>query len=90
MESRTDTGNRTLTVPFGLFHISFRLNSSTRASSGVIVAHLMPTLYLRIALAASIVTWSFVYANSKLAHDGTLNLEQSSPDLDIPVPDQSI
>lgn len=32
-------------VPLGLFHIFFRLNSSTRASSGVIVAHLMPTLY---------------------------------------------
>jgi hypothetical protein len=49
------------TVPFGLRHISFRLNSSTRASSGVIVAHLIPTLCLRIAFAASMVTWSFVW-----------------------------
>ncbi len=47
-------------VPFGLFHISFSLNSFTRASSGVIVAHLMPTLCLRIASAASTVTLSFV------------------------------
>ena len=30
-------------VPFGLLHIFFSLNSFTRASSGVIVAHLMPT-----------------------------------------------
>ena len=30
-------------VPFGDFHIFFRPNSSTRASSGVIVAHLTPT-----------------------------------------------
>lgn len=36
---------RERTVPFGLFHISLSLNSSTRASSGVIVAHLIPTLY---------------------------------------------
>ncbi len=43
-------------VPFGDFHISFRLNSLTRASSGVIVAHLTPTPCLRIAWAASIVT----------------------------------
>lgn len=34
---------------------------STRASSGVMVAHLMPTLYFLIASAASIVTWSFVW-----------------------------
>ena len=32
-------------VPFGLFHICFSLNSSTRASSGVMVAHLIPTPY---------------------------------------------
>jgi len=42
-----------LMVPFGLFHIFLRLNSSTLASSGVIVAHLMPTPYFLIALAAS-------------------------------------
>ena len=32
-----------LTVPFGLFHICLSLNSSTRASSGVMVAHFTPT-----------------------------------------------
>jgi len=32
-----------LIVPFGDFHIFFNLNSSTRASSGVMVAHLIPT-----------------------------------------------
>ncbi len=30
-------------VPFGERHIFFRPNSSTRASSGVMVAHLTPT-----------------------------------------------
>ena len=48
-------------VPLGLFHISLSLNSFTRASSGVIVAHLMPTLCFRIASAASTVTLSLVY-----------------------------
>ena len=47
-------------VPFGLFHIFFRPNSSTRASSGVIVAHLTPTPCFWMAWAASIVTWSSV------------------------------
>ena len=47
-------------VPFGLFHIFFRPNSSTRASSGVIVAHLTATPYFLVALAESIVTWSSV------------------------------
>ena len=47
-------------VPFGLFHIFFRPNSSTRASSGVIVAHFTPTPCCLVALAASIVTWSLV------------------------------
>lgn len=45
---------------------SKKLNSpSTRASSGVIVAHLMPTLYFLIASAESIVTWSLVYSIQK-------------------------
>lgn len=48
------------TVPLGERHICFRLNSSTRASSGVMVAHLIPTLCLRIASADSTVTWSLV------------------------------
>ena len=43
-------------VPFGLLHISFRWNSLTRASSGVMVAHLTPTPAALIACAASIVT----------------------------------
>ena len=43
-------------VPFGLRHIFFSLNSVTRASSGVIVAHFTPTPYCLMALAASIVT----------------------------------
>ena len=47
-------------VPFGDFHISLRLNSFTRASSGVMVAHLTPTPTFLMALAASTVTWSLV------------------------------
>ena len=47
-------------VPLGDFHISLRPNSSTRASSGVIVAHLTPTPCFLIALAASMVIWSSV------------------------------
>ena len=47
-------------VPLGDFHIFFRPNSVTRASSGVIVAHLTPTPRALIAFAASMVTWSSV------------------------------
>ncbi len=47
-------------VPLGLFHICFRPNSLTRASSGVMVAHLTATPYFFVALAESIVTWSLV------------------------------
>ncbi len=43
-------------VPFGLRHMRLSLNSLTRASSGVIVAHLTPTPYCLMASAASIVT----------------------------------
>lgn len=50
-------------MPLGLLHISLSLNSLTRSSSGVIVAHLMPTLYFKIALAASTVTLSFVWVD---------------------------
>ncbi|RUS21239.1 hypothetical protein BC937DRAFT_93262 [Endogone sp. FLAS-F59071] len=52
-------------VPLGDLHICLSLNSSTRASSGVMVAHLMPTLYFLIASAASIVTRSSVYRGRK-------------------------
>ena len=47
-------------VPLGDRHISLRPNSFTRASSGVMVAHLTATPYFLVALAASIVTWSLV------------------------------
>jgi len=45
-----------LIVPLGDFHICFKLNSLTLASSGVIVAHLIPTLQAKIALPQSMVT----------------------------------
>ena len=47
-------------VPLGDFHMSFRPNSFTRASSGVMVAHLTATPYFSVALAASMVIWSSV------------------------------
>ena len=43
-------------VPFGDSHIFLSLNSSTRASSGVMVAHFTPTPCLRMASAESMVT----------------------------------
>ena len=59
--SRNTTPPRMLRiVPFGDRHIFFRSNSSTLASSGVIVAHLTPTPYCLVAFAASIVIWSSV------------------------------
>src|ERR1700722_9939106 len=48
--------------------IFFNLNSSILASSGVMVAHLMPTPYLRMASAASLVTSSSVWSLFKVAH----------------------
>jgi hypothetical protein len=44
-------------VPLGDFHIDLRLNSFTRPSSGVMVAHFTPTPCCLIALAASMVTY---------------------------------
>ena len=59
--SRNTTPPRMLRiVPLGERHIFFRPNSSTRASSGVMVAHFTPTPYCLMALAESIVTWSSV------------------------------
>jgi len=59
--SRKTTPPRMLRiVPLGDRHIFLRPNSSTRASSGVMVAHLTPTPCSRMALAASTVTWSSV------------------------------
>ena len=43
-------------VPLGDFHICFSLNSFTRPSSGVMVAHLTPTPWRLIASAESMVT----------------------------------
>jgi len=47
-------------VPLGLFHIFLRAYSTTRSWLGVIVAHLTPTPYRRMASAASAVTRSSV------------------------------
>ncbi len=47
-------------VPLGERYMRERPNSSTRASSGVMVAHLTPTPNSLMALAASTVTWSSV------------------------------
>ena len=59
--SRNTTPPRMLRiVPLGERHIRLSPNSATRASSGVIVAHLTPTPYFLIAYAASTVTWSSV------------------------------
>ena len=59
--SRKTTPPRMLRmVPFGDLHICLSPNSSTRASSGVMVAHLTPTPCSLMALAASTVTWSSV------------------------------
>lgn len=44
-----------LMVPLGERHIFLSPNSSTRCSSGVMVAHLIPTPCLRMACAASTV-----------------------------------
>ena len=43
-------------VPLGLFHIFLRLNSVTRASSGVMVAHFTATPCFFVASAESMVT----------------------------------
>ena len=59
-KKRGQDTRETRTVAFGERHICLRLNSFTRASSGVTVAHLIPTLYLRIASADLIVTLSSV------------------------------
>jgi len=45
-----------LIVPFGDFHIYLSPNSSTLPASGVIVAHLIPTLVSLMASAESMVT----------------------------------
>src|SRR6476661_1816685 len=73
--SRNTTPPRMLRmVPFGDFHISFRPNSFTRASSGVIVAHLTPTPTFLIASAASIVTWSLVLSRCSIPRSKYIRL----------------
>ena len=57
---KTVPSNIARIVPFGLFHISFKLYSVIRAAFGVMVAHLTPTPYFFVAFAESMVTWSFV------------------------------
>src|SRR4051794_40690167 len=53
-------------VPLGERYIRLSPNSSTRASSGVIVAHFTPTPYCLIALAASTVIWSSVASRDSI------------------------
>src|SRR3954453_20480041 len=53
-------------VPLGERYIRLSPNSSTRASSGVIVAHFTPTPYSLMALAASTVTWSSVSSRDSI------------------------
>src|SRR3954447_2190391 len=53
-------------VPLGERYIRPSPNSSTRASSGVIVAHLTPTPCSLIALAASTVIWSSVASRDSI------------------------
>src|SRR5229473_709241 len=61
-------------VPFGDFHISLRPNSFTRASSGVMVAHLTPTPTFLMALAASTVTWSLVLSRYSITRSKYIRL----------------
>src|ERR1700712_4926139 len=75
MGSRKITPPRMLRmVPFGDFHISFRPNSFTLASSGVMVAHLTPTPTFLMALAASIVTWSLVLSRYSIPRSKYIRL----------------
>ncbi len=53
-------------VPLGERHISLRPNSSTRPSSGVMVAHLTPTPCSLIASAESMVIWSPVWSRFRI------------------------
>lgn len=71
-----------LTVPFGLRHISFRLNSLTLASSGVMVAHLTPTEYFWMASADSTVTWSFVWTYQHI-DDQVLQIAQATHSISV-------
>ncbi len=62
-------------VPFGERYISESPNSSTRASSGVIVAHLTPTPCSLIACAASTVIWSWVASRLSIERSKYIKLD---------------
>ena len=53
-------------VPFGDRHICLRLNSFTRASSGVMVAHFTATPYFFVASAESTVILSSVASRDSI------------------------
>ena len=55
----------------------------TRASSGVIVAHLMPTLYFRIASAASIVTRSSVVHKTVALSEHDISASNSEREVNL-------
>src|SRR6187401_3870881 len=75
MGSRKITPPRMLRmVPLGDLYISLRPNSFTRASSGVMVAHLTPTPTFLMALAASIVTWSLVWSRYSIPRSKYIRL----------------
>src|ERR1700682_205853 len=75
MGSRNTTPPRILRMgPFGDFHISLRENSFTRASSGVMVAHLTPTPTFLMAFAASTVTWSLVLSRYSIPRSKYIKL----------------
>src|SRR5258708_37813793 len=78
-------------VPLGDFHIFFSLNSFTRASSGVMVAHLTPTLCFWMALA---VDRDLVLGGVAVLHREVVGLErqveEGIQELDLdPFPDDA-
>lgn len=85
MASRNTVPPRMLRmVPLGERHICFSLNSSTRFSSGVMVAHLMPTLYRCTASAASTVTWSSVASRFSIPRSKlSPTMEGKSPNISL-------
>jgi hypothetical protein len=67
-------------VPLGERYMRLRPNSSTRASSGVMVAHFTPTPYFLIALAASTVIWSSVSSRFSMPRS---NIEQVDVEIGV-------
>jgi hypothetical protein len=64
-----------LIVPLGLLHIFFKPNSLTRASSGVIVAHLIATLYLHTRKEKKKTLRQTIYSETN-SHEQALFTEQ--------------